>query len=88
MNWKNAVLASAVAGLFVAGAAHKAVAGENEGAEAKVKCEGVNSCKGASDCKTATSECKGHNACKGKGHLTVTQTECDELKAKMQQEQG
>ena len=87
MNWKNAVLASAVAGLFVAGAAHKVVAGENEGAEAKVKCEGVNACKGQSDCKTATSNCSGHNACKGKGHLDVTQKECDELKAKMQSEE-
>jgi len=87
MNWKNAVLASAVAGLFVAGAAHKAVAGENEGAEAKVKCEGVNSCKGASDCQTATNACKGHNECKGKGHVNVTQKECDDLKAKMKSEE-
>lgn len=87
MNWKNAMLASAVAGLFVAGAAHNAVADENQGAEAKVKCEGVNACKGQSDCATATNGCKGHNACKGKGHLNVTQKECDELKAKMQSEE-
>jgi len=87
MNWKNAVLASAVAGLFVAGVAQKASAEENQGAEAKVKCEGVNACKGQSDCKTATSNCSGHNACKGKGHLDVTQRECDELKAKMQSEE-
>lgn len=32
-----------------------------------VKCSGINSCKGTSDCKTAKSECKGHNSCKGQG---------------------
>lgn len=85
MNWKNAVLASAVAGLFVAGAAHTALAGENEGAEAKIHCDGVNACKGHSDCKTATNECKGLNSCKGKGYLSVTQQECDDLKAKKEQ---
>ncbi len=88
MNWENAMLASAVAGLFVAGATPGALAGENEGAEAKVKCEGVNGCKGTSDCQTATSSCKGHNECKGKGHLNVTQKECDELKAKMKSEEN
>ena len=86
MNWKNAMLASAVAGLFVAGAAPEALAGDNEGAEAKVKCEGVNSCKSKSDCMTATNECKGHNACKGKGYLSISQEECDELKAKQVEE--
>ncbi len=87
MQWKNAVLASAVAGLFVAGAAHKVVAGGNEGAEAKVKCEGVNACKGESACATAKNSCKGHNGCKGQGFLSVTQKECDDLKAKMAGEQ-
>jgi uncharacterized membrane protein len=86
MNWKNTVLASAVASLFIAGAAQQVVSGEEAGAEAKVKCEGVNACKGQSECATATNGCKGHNACKGKGHLNVTQKECDDLKAKMAEE--
>ncbi len=41
------------------------------------KCMGVNSCKGHSACKTATSSCKGLNSCKGKGFLEMTRAECD-----------
>ncbi len=40
-----------------------------------VKCAGVNSCKGTSECKTATSECKGHNSCKGQGWVTKKSAE-------------
>jgi hypothetical protein len=52
-------------------------------ADAKVKCEGVNSCKGKSACATATNSCQGHNSCKGNGYLMLTQAECDAAKAKM-----
>ena len=38
-----------------------------QAAEGSVKCAGLNSCKGHSDCKTAKSECKGLNSCKGQG---------------------
>lgn len=42
-----------------------------------VKCAGVNSCKGTSECKTATSECKGLNGCKGEGWVTKSsEQEC------------
>jgi hypothetical protein len=40
-----------------------------------VKCAGVNSCKGHSECKTATSECKGLNSCKGEGWVTKDSAE-------------
>jgi hypothetical protein len=50
--------------------------------EAKVKCAGVNSCKGQSACKSANNACKGQNSCKGKGYLSMTQAECDAAKAK------
>ena len=50
--------------------------------EAKVKCEGVNSCKGKSACKSANNSCKGQNACKGQGFLEMTQAKCDAAKAK------
>jgi uncharacterized membrane protein len=53
---------------------------------AKVKCEGVNSCKGKSACHTATSGCQGQNSCKGKGYLLLTKTDCDAAKAKMTSE--
>jgi len=35
--------------------------------DAKVKCSGVNGCKGSSECKTAKSGCEGQNGCKGQG---------------------
>jgi len=78
MNVKSMALASAAAALFVAGGATSAGA---EHHEAKIKCEGVNKCKGHSDCQTAHSECKGLNSCKGKGYLKLTKAECDEAKA-------
>ncbi len=43
--------------------------------EAKVKCAGVNSCKGSSECKTAKSACKGHNSCKGQGWVSKKSAE-------------
>jgi hypothetical protein len=51
--------------------------------DAKVKCEGVNSCKGTSKCATASNSCQGQNSCKGKGYLLLSQAECDAAKAKM-----
>jgi hypothetical protein len=50
--------------------------------EAKVKCEGTNSCKGKSACKTEKNSCKGQNACKGQGFTEMTQAKCDAAKAK------
>ncbi len=45
----------------------------------KVPCYGVNSCKGKSKCKSATSSCKGHNNCKGQGYLMKTPKQCSKL---------
>ena len=50
--------------------------------EAKVKCEGVNSCKGKSACKSANKSCKGQNSCKGKGFLEMSKADCAAAKAK------
>ena len=74
----RAAIATAAALLF----SNMAVAPASA-ADAKVKCEGVNSCKGTSACSTATNACQGHNSCKGKGYLMLTQAECDAAKAKM-----
>ena len=77
MKTRSMILASAAATLFVAGVgggADTASAGHHE-----VKCEGVNACKGKSDCKTATSDCSGHNSCKGKGFKMLPPEECDEI---------
>jgi uncharacterized membrane protein len=53
---------------------------------AKVKCEGVNSCKGKSACHGATNGCQGQNSCKGKGYLLLSKTECDAAMTKMKSE--
>jgi hypothetical protein len=50
--------------------------------EAKIKCQGVNSCKGQSACKSAKNACKGMNSCKGQGFLDLTKAQCDAAKAK------
>ena len=66
-------IAAAAAALFALGAAPMAQAAEDGG----VKCAGVNSCKGSSECKTAKSDCKGHNSCKGQGWVSKkTAEEC------------
>lgn len=43
---------------------------------AKVKCEGVNGCKGQSACQTAKNGCAGQNACKGQGFLELSAEQC------------
>ena len=72
MTVKGAIVASAVAGLFAA--ATPAVAHAKD--TAKVKCSGINSCKGKGECKSATSSCKGMNDCKGKGWIEASAKEC------------
>ena len=74
----RAAIATAAALLF----SNMAVAPASA-ADAKVKCEGVNSCKGTSACSTANNACQGQNKCKGEGYLLLTQAECDAAKAKM-----
>ena len=71
-------LATAAAGVFAMTAAAPAAA-----QEAKVKCEGVNACKGKGGCKSANNACKGQNACKGKGFVEMTKADCDKAKAAM-----
>jgi hypothetical protein len=66
MNVKNALLASAVASMFLAGAA-EAKGKSNKKTSAVVKCAGVNECKGHGSCAGADNSCKSHNECKGKG---------------------
>ena len=67
-------IASAAAALFAIGAS---VATQVQAAEdGSVKCAGINTCKGSSDCATAKSECKGHNSCKGQGWVKKTAAEC------------
>jgi hypothetical protein len=71
MRVSGTLLAVAAAGIFAAGHAPTAAAAES----AKVRCLGVNACKGKSECKTAAAQ-KGQNACKGHGLLFLTEEQC------------
>jgi len=77
-NVTGAAIATAAALLFSTIAAP--VAGAEE---AKIKCEGVNSCKGTSACATAHNSCQGQNKCKGQGFLQLSKADCDAAKAKL-----
>jgi uncharacterized membrane protein len=80
MTKQSAVLAAAAAAIFVSGAATEANAAHHEAGE-KVKCDGVNSCKGQSECNTDHSKCNGQNECAGKGWVKMTPEECEKAKA-------
>lgn len=83
-NLANAFAVSAAA-LFIAGCAkggeaggaEAPAAGGPETAAAKVKCLGINECKGQGQCDMPTHSCAGQNECKGKGWILVSQDECD-----------
>ena len=75
---KGALLASAVATLFLATAAmaqEGATTSSNGTSAGTVKCVGANACKGQSACKSAQNDCKGENGCKGKGFVTTSSPE-------------
>jgi hypothetical protein len=72
----SAMLAAAAAILFAATPPLDAQA-----AEAKIKCEGGNACRGKSECHTAANACAGQNACKGKGFVSLPKAECDAAQA-------
>ena len=50
--------------------------------EARVQCDGVNSCKGTSACATASNACAHQNSCRGKGFLMLKPADCAAAKAK------
>lgn len=74
-------VASAAAALFALGT----TATVAQAADAPmVKCAGINSCKGHSECKTAKNECKGMNACKGQGWVNkASAKECTDAGGKV-----
>ena len=82
MSMKNAVLASAVASLFLSGAALAKEKTAKTGS--KVMCEGINECKGHGGCKSAHNACKGQNGCKGQGLTATTDKDCKAKGGKVQ----
>jgi hypothetical protein len=85
---KNTAVATAVALLFAVGANHAFAADSGAADKDKVKCEGVNSCKGHGSCKSAKNDCAGKNGCKGQSFSMLTPEECAAAKAKMSEKKG
>ena len=84
MNVKNAILASAVASLFLAGSARADGAKKAASTEGKVKCAGINSCAGKGSCASADNNCAGKNGCGGKGWShTASEKECTDKGGKV-----
>ena len=75
MSMKNALIASAVASMFMSGAAVAKAKSAKKTAEV-VKCAGINECKGHGSCKSANNACKGQNGCKGQGFTETTKKDC------------
>jgi uncharacterized membrane protein len=74
-------LASSAAVVF-GSVSGQAIAG-NEG---KVKCWGVNACKGKSDCKAPGADCQGKNDCKGKGFVEMSRHACEAVGGSVRKE--
>ena len=72
------LIAGAVASMFAMGAfaADKAAPAKDTKDAAKVKCVGLNECKGKGACGGAGNDCAGKNACKGKGISPMTEADC------------
>lgn len=70
----GAIIAALAAGLLTTGFSSSSQAADSD----KVRCHGVNSCKGKSACNTSDHACAGMNACKGKGWIETTEKACKE----------
>ena len=79
MTTNGKVIAMTVVGLLLA-AAPRVGHADDKTKEAKVKCSGVNACKGKGGCATASNDCAGKNGCKGKGVMETTAKECKDKK--------
>jgi hypothetical protein len=80
-------IAMTVAGLLLAAAPSLTLA-DTKTKEAKVKCAGINGCKGKGGCASATNDCGGKNGCKGKGWVETTEQECKDKKGTVVADKG
>ena len=70
-KFTGTVIATAAAAVFSGCVSHSDTRLAANSQEAKIKCQGINSCNGTSDCRSATSSCAGRNHCAGDGWLFV-----------------
>lgn len=79
MTMNGKAIAMTVVGLLLA-AAPRVGHADDKTKEAKVKCAGINACKGKGGCAGADNSCGGKNGCKGKGWIEVSAKECKDKK--------
>jgi hypothetical protein len=79
MTMNGKAIAMTVAGLLLAVGPRVANA-DDKTKEAKVKCGGINACKGKGGCAGASNSCSGQNGCKGKGWVETSAKECKDKK--------
>lgn len=80
MTINGKAIAMSVAGLLLAAAPSLSHADDKGTKEAKVKCVGINACKGKGACASASNGCGGKNGCKGKGWVETTEKACKDQK--------
>jgi len=78
---KGILIASAVATLITSGSL-VAQAADKAGGE-KVRCAGINECKGHGSCASAEHSCAGKNSCKGQGWVETSTAECSQKSGKV-----
>jgi hypothetical protein len=81
MTMNGKAIAMTVAGLLLAVAPRLGHADDKaKDKEAKIKCVGINACKGKGACSSASNGCSGQNGCKGKGWVEASAKECKDKK--------
>jgi len=78
---KGLLIASAVATLIASGSL-VAQAADKAGGD-KVRCAGVNECKGHGSCAGEGHSCSGKNSCKGQGWVETSAAECTQKGGKV-----
>lgn len=78
---KGMLMATAAAALFLSGAATATAADKATGD--KVRCAGINECKGHGACRGAGNGCAGQNGCKGQGVVETSKAECEQKGGKI-----
>ena len=80
MKKRNVLLTVALSAACLASSSVTPIWPSDAAKDAKVKCAGINSCKGKGACQGAANSCAGQNGCKGKGWVEVTAKECKDKK--------
>jgi len=83
MSKNGKFIVAALAGLFAVSAPLAAAHAGDAAGDKKVKCEGINSCKGKGSCASAKNGCAGKNGCKGQGVTDATEKECKDKGGKV-----